>query len=140
MGTFGARMNELANQVGRGKITAKVTVDQIYARRQHQTADYAHPGGGEAFFLRNALMSTYSEALQRVAMTLFNGNIQREFIDYAERLDSARQDRTPIELGNLRGSGRAEVLVGGAYIYRRPARVGRLSRRELNARKRGHRR
>lgn len=140
MGDFVERMTALGHLVGRGRIEARVTVDQIYARRQHQDATLAHPGGGEAFYLKRALEATYREHLQRVAMQLFQGNVQQLFVRYAENLDSARKDRTPVELGNLRESGRAEVLVGGAFIYRRPAPVGRMSRKTLNARHRSRRR
>ena len=137
-GTFEPRMRELAMLVGRGRITARTKFDQIYARRQHQTASFAHPNGGEAFFLRNHLQATANEHLQVVAMQLFRGNVQARFIEYAEKL--SKGGNVPAELGTLRGSGSAEVLVGGAYIYRRPARIRRMSRRELNSRIRRPRR
>src|SRR6266487_4314370 len=100
MGDFGAKMRELGNLVGRGKITAKVTVDQIYARRQHETADYAHPGGGQAFFLRDALENTAKAQIEKVADEILKGDVQPSFISYANKLAEESSRLTPVELGN----------------------------------------
>jgi hypothetical protein len=138
MGTFEARMRELSGLVGKGVIEAKVDVKQLYAQRQHQGANYAHPRGGQAFYLRDALMGTYREHLQRVAMALFTGGTRQQFISYSEQLARESSKRTPVELGNLKKSESATVKEQGRIIYRRPAKQPKMSRKQLNSRIRLH--
>lgn len=132
-------MTELKRLVGDGTIESSVRVNQIYARRQHQGTHLNHPAGGEALFLRKALMSTHREHLARVAMTIFRGNVQAEFIRYAERMATESKRRTPVELDNLRQSDSTKVKVQGRIIYNRPAKQKRLSRTALNKRVRAPR-
>lgn len=138
MGTFEARMRELSDQVGQGTIEAQVKVSQLYAQRQHQGAHFNHPRGGEAFYLKNALMANYREHYQRVAMELYRGNVQALFIRFGERVASDSSKRTPVELGNLKESDSVKVKVQGRVIYSRPARKPKMSRTQLNRRIRLH--
>lgn len=133
-GTFAERMQELSKLVGAGKITTKVTFDQVYARRQHEGALYAHPRGGGPYFLRDAMASKHRIHLQRVAMELFRGNTQVLYIRLGEDVATEAAGNAPIELGNLRQSASVKVLAGGRTIYSRPAQQRRLTRAELNRR------
>lgn len=132
-------MTELKRLVGDGPIESQVRVNQVYARRQHQGVHLNHPAGGEALFLRKALMSTYREHLARVAMTILRGNVQAEFIRYGERLAKESRSRTPVELDNLRQSDSVKVKVQGRVVYNRPQKQKRLSRTALNQRVRAPR-
>lgn len=133
---FVARMTELKKRVGPGKISSEVKVNQVYARRQHQGVHLNHPAGGKALFLRSALYDTHREHLRQVAAEIFKGNVQSMFIRYAERMASESRKNTPVELDNLSKSDSATVKVGGAVIYRRPAKQARISRTVLNKRTR----
>lgn len=137
-GSFEARMNELSKLVGDGKITTTVRVDQAYARRQHQNPLYAHPRGGEPFFLHNALMALHKVHIQRVAQELFRGNAQVLYIRLGEDVAQRGSTNTPRELGNLARSYAVTVKVGGRIIYRRDPEQRRLTRAELNGRVRLH--
>lgn len=133
-GSFFERTEELKKLIGRGQISGEVKVSQVYARRQHQNPQYAHPNGGQAFYLRDALRGETRPHLQRTAQTLYRGGIQAEFIGFVERVENKAADLTPEELGTLKGSGSVKVKVGGATIYSRAARVAKLSRTALNKR------
>jgi hypothetical protein len=133
-GSFNDRMTELKKLVGTGKIEASLTVSQAYAQYQHEGVGLAHPRGGEAHFLTNALNATYKELYSRVAQGLFRGNVQQDFIKYTDTLNTATADRTPVELDNLRRSGASAVKVGGRFIYQRAAAQRKLTRSELNNR------
>lgn len=137
-GSFEQRMRELSRLVGDGKITTTVKVDQAYARRQHQTASYAHPRGGGPFFLHNPFMALHRIHIQRVAQELFRGNAQVLYIRFGEDVAQRGSKEAPLELGNLRRSFSVSVKVGGRFIYRRDAAQRRLSRAELNNRVRLH--
>lgn len=133
-GSFVERIEELKKLVGKGTISGEVKVSQLYARRQHQNPQYAHPGGGQAFYLRDALNDEARSHLARVAQGLYRGNIQSDFIGFVERTASTASDLTPQELGTLKGSGSTKVKVQGRIIYSRSARIGKLSRTALNKR------
>lgn len=139
-GSFNDRMTELKKLVGIGKIEASVTYAQAYAQFQHEGVGLRHPRGGEAHFLANALNATYKEFYDRVAMGLFRGNVQQDFIQYTDRLNTAAAERAPIELDNLRRSGAAAVKVGGRFVYQRQASQRKLTKTELNNRVRLHHR
>lgn len=134
--TFFARMAELKEKVGQGKISSEIKVNQVYARRQHQGIHLNHPAGGQALFLRTALMSTHQSHYRQVAAELFDGNLRALFIRYAERVARESRGRTPVELGNLKNSDSTKVRERGRVIYRRPAERPRLSRTVLNRRTR----
>lgn len=135
-GNFEERIQTLSRLVGRGIISLELKVDQVYAAYQHFRADLSHPGGGQAYYMRDAVLSSYDALYQDVAAELFSGNVQALFIRHGERMAGKTADNTPVELGNLRRSGSVTVKVGGGVIYRRPAAVARMSRSTLNRRKR----
>ncbi len=139
-GSFDERMAELSKLVGRGIVATEWSVNQLYARYQHHGAHLRHPGGGKAFFLRDALYRSHDGHLADVARQLFSGNVQALYIRYGEQVARKSSADTPVELGNLNRSDSVKVKVGGATVYHRPARQRRMTRAQLNARQRRNRR
>lgn len=133
-GDFVEGIEELKKLIGRGLISGEIKVSQLYARRQEMSAHYAHPRGGQAFFLRDALRAEVNPTLNRVARGLYNGGIQADMITFVEHVASGAVDRMPQELGTLKGSTSTKVKVGGSVIFAQPARIAKLSRTALNRR------
>jgi hypothetical protein len=126
------------DQVGRGKLVGKLTVNQVYAKYQHERPDLNHPRGGTWWYLKMSFFTHYSNYLQRIAVALLNGDPEDEMAQSMEHLNTAMSSRTPILFNNLRRSGRPRVYSNGAKVYDRAAWQGRLSKAQLRAlRRRG---
>lgn len=135
MADFFARMDELAEMVGHGDLTGTVSVDQVYARFQHEGLDLYHPRGGQALYLQQPLMSHKDRYLQSVADGVLDDGGRDAMIRAVEDLaeDGGVATHAPVELGDLRASGHPSVSSDGAVVYDRPPRQHRLSEEELRA-------
>lgn len=127
----------LMDQVGRGKLTGKLVVDQVYARYHHERLDLHHPRGGGPKYLERPLLAHYGDWLQRVADEVLTGNPEQAMAECMESFNGAMSRSAPILFNNLRRSGNPRVYSRGALVYNRPAWQHRLSREELRALRRG---
>lgn len=138
--TFGARIDELKELVGRGDLKGTVIVDQVYAAVQHNALNFAHPRGGQAQYLTAPLMDHHAGYLQRYADQLLEDGGVQAVIDATEDLaeDGGVAIRAPVLYSNLRASGHPVVTSDGLVVYDRPPRQHRLSEDELKAIYREH--
>lgn len=130
--TFDARIAELQDRVGTGKLTSSLEVDQIYAHYQHEGLDFEHPAGGQAKYLEQPWMGSASDFARRWAKGLLEPDgLKSEAIAIAE--DGSRMvfEHAPFEFGDLRASGHPTVDDDGVTAYDRPPLVGRLSKEDL---------
>jgi hypothetical protein len=141
-GDFTQRIDELRHRVGSGRLEGKVTVDQVYARYQHEGLELGHPRGGMARYLSQPLLDNHSEYLQTYADRVFNDEDggRSAFVEAMENLAEEGGVATfaPVEFSNLRASGHPEVHDGEDVVYDRPPRQARLTEEEIRELKRLH--
>lgn len=137
-GTFGARVEDIAMFVGEGTLVGRVTVDQVYARYQHERLDLFHPRGGGPGYLRNPLFRRSGEFLNRLAsrLSLGRGGLAEAMGWSMEQLCSDVAREAPVEFSDLRFSGAPRVMDEGLIVYDRPPIIGRLSKEQLQAKNR----
>jgi hypothetical protein len=135
-GTFSARIDELRKSVGSEKLTAAVSVNQVYAHAVHEHQEWHHPRGGSAKYLERPLMDHFRDYLDDYAKTVLHDGGQPAMKRSAEHLSDEVELNAPREWGDLMGSGRPSVEQGGRTIYERAPKVGRLSKAELAAKSR----
>lgn len=152
MGTFDFNTRELQKLVGTGDLVGKVTVDQVYARAQHEgdwvTGPLAghrirrHPWGGGGNYLRGPLFEQYPEYLQGIADTVLDeegDGPQDGMKEAVQKLAAQVLHRAPVWLDNLRRSAAAEVTDNEQQVFYLPPGQKRLSAEELAAMARGRR-
>jgi hypothetical protein len=152
-GDFAARITQLQEAVGTGPLEIKVQFDQPYAvvmetghwinyrgwgsppeGEGEKTIEHFHGGGSH--FLRNGLYGTFTQACQRMADHVLDGDpgsLIRAAADGGEAICTAASAGAPIEFGDLRESDHLQVFDDGALVFDRPAPVGPLSSSELAA-------
>jgi hypothetical protein len=135
-GTFSARIDELRQTVGGGKLTGTCTVDQVYAHYQHERLNLVHPRGGGPKFLERPLMDHFRDYLDDYAKTVLRDGGQPAMKRSMEHLSDEVALSAPREWGDLMLSGRPSVEQGGRTIYDRAPKVGRLTKEELKAKSR----
>jgi hypothetical protein len=135
-GTFTARIDELRHKIGSDKIVASCTVDQVYAKYQHERMELHHPRGGSAKYLQKPLMDRYRDYLDDYAKTVLHDGGQPAMERAARDLVAQVEVHAPREWGDLRKSGHGQVTQGGRTIYDRPPKAARLTKEELRAKSR----
>lgn len=136
MADFFERMEHLIGTVGIGSLSSECEADQIYARYQELGADFRHPGGGQAFAMRDSVFGNETQIMETFAETLLTedgSDIKRGAERNAEKIAASYFEKAPIEFGDLKGSAHPTVVDDGAVIYDRPPAVHRLSEDELRA-------
>lgn len=133
MGTFDARMAELEELVGEGKLVGRVVVDQQYAQDQHETLTYHHPGGGKARFLGDPFFQSNARYMERLSDNVLQGSLQGAMERNMEDLAGDVFEQAPFEFGDLKASGHPIVTSDGVTVYDRPPAVHRLADPELDA-------
>lgn len=138
---FAEGVKELDELVGRGKLTGKLVVDQIYAKYQHERLDLRHPRGGSARFLAGPLFTNHRSYLERLAKAALTGELERAMLDCVESLNGSMSAAAPINHNNLRRSGSPRVTSEGQLVAYREPQQRRLTEQELKALRRrgGHR-
>lgn len=131
MGTFNERTRELADLIGSGKMVARVEVDQVYAKYQHERLDLKHPSGGKAMFLRDPLYSTAPDSLHHLASRLLLEGPLPGMQHAAEAVANGVREQAPIEFGDLKNSSHVTVEDSGVIVHDRPPVAGRLTPGEL---------
>jgi hypothetical protein len=138
-GTFTDRMRALEDQVGPGRLTGSVVVDQVYAKYQELREDLRHPGGGQAHYLQGSLYDDLDAHMQRLTSSLVTEDgsaVRKGMENVAEAVAHGVYERAPFEFGDLKASPHPTVTDDGATIYDRPPMVHRLTDDELRAK--GH--
>jgi hypothetical protein len=132
-GDFAAKMDELAERVGSGKLIGDVVVDQIYAKYQHESLDLRHPRGGQAKYLSQPLLDNRDDYLRRIARTVLDDGGVEGMRSSMEDLagEGGVSSRAPVLWGDLRRSGAPSVTSDGTEVYARPPHARRLSEQEL---------
>jgi hypothetical protein len=123
-------------QVGEGHLIGYLTIDQVYAKYQHERPDLIHPRGGSAYYLRDTFQARYALYLRKIAKAFLHGDPDEAMAEAMESFDRARIRATPVLYRNLRRSGHPRVYSRGRKVYDRPPAQHRLSREELRAQRR----
>lgn len=140
MGDFVQRIDELLERVGEGRLRGTVTIDQVYARYQHERGDLSHRVGNSQYLAR-PLNTNYRSYFQEIAdHVLEPAGPVHGMTMAAEALANASGTQTPVELFNLARSQSVSVRDQGALVYHRAPRQRRLSDAELRQLHRGRRR
>jgi hypothetical protein len=132
-------VGKLLRDVGTGDLSGHVEFDQIYAHWQHEGWRFKHPRGGQAGYLRDALLENYRRYLQRAASMAVNSDgshIRTAMVLNMESLSNAAEEKAPHQFGNLEKSGHPSVTDKGEIIYDRPPKQHRLTEREIRAERR----
>jgi hypothetical protein len=136
-GTFSERISALREMVGNGeRLTGSVTVDQIYAHRQHEDLSYHHARGGQAKYLEKPLFDHYRDYLADYAKTVLRDGGQPAMRRSMEHLSDQVEILAPREWGDLLKSGAPKVTLGERTIYDRAPKAARLTAEELKAKSR----
>src|SRR4051794_105839 len=128
--TFDARLRELSERIGHGKLVGKLTVDQIYALAIHSGFWRSGPlagvtnrprHGGETHFVTNALQHNAERYRPTPAhAALEPGGLRDAMVENVEDWARDAAARTPRESGVLAASGHPVVTIGDAVVYDRP--------------------
>lgn len=128
-GTFDERMAQLAEMVGDGDLTMKVSFPGPYAAAQHEGGWVSGPlaghrikrwttGGTGPKFLQGPLTEGEAEYLERLAAgTLEEEGLERAMVRNAEDLADESSNRAPRLTGALEESPSIEVTSNGATIF-----------------------
>lgn len=126
-------MRILNDHIGKGKLKARVVIDQIYAKDQHESLHYKHPRGGGAKFLERALFEGAPGHYQDLADHL----LDPEGPSMVDTMQSVGRDlvrgaaeRSPRLFGALAQSGELRVLEGTRIVRRDAPDRARLSESE----------
>jgi len=135
-GTFTQRIDELEKRLGTGTLTGSVTVDQVYAKYQHERMELHHPKGGQAKYLQAPLMAHFRDYLTDYAKTVLSDGGQAAMKRSMEHLSDEVETSAPREWGDLAKSGSPKVTQGGRVLYDRAPKAARLTKEELRAKSR----
>jgi hypothetical protein len=131
---------EILDMVGDGKLSGTLTIDQVYAKYQHERLDLHHPRGGKARYLADPFVENYRLYLQRIAdHVLEPDGMVDAMADVLDSLSSASARETPVEFYNLARSHGVVVRDRGAIARQRRPAQGRLSKDELREQRKGRR-
>lgn len=129
-------LEDLIRRTTGPRIKSTTTVNQPYAQDQHETMYYRHPRGGMAKYLENPMFAEYREWLQDFANGVLDEGADIEQ-DWANKVGRALQGvvkkNAPREFGDLMDSAALLVKSGGTIVMDLPAKQGRLSEQELDA-------
>jgi hypothetical protein len=135
-GDFARSMDLLIEQAS-GKWRASCEVDQVYAHYQEVHAEFRHPRGGQAFYLRDSLY------LGNHGRTIASLLLSEDGLDPAGALTRVAEDiaksvvrLAPREFHDLRMSGHPKVTRDGNVVYDRAPYVRRLSTSQLKGKSR----
>lgn len=115
-GSFFERTKYLEDQVGTGKLVARIEVDQPYAEEVHRKSS-------RPLYLSGPFMAAafgYMGRIANSAITSGGSNIQDEFVKISEDLSKLIAINAPILTGRLRASGSPSVISNGSRVYYRP--------------------
>jgi hypothetical protein len=134
VGTFVGRIQVLRDNVGSGKLTGHLEVNQRYAADQHWHDEYIHPDGGKAFYLRDPLFAQEVENMERLARGVLEEEgkgLADAMMDCMEHLSRGVEIEAPLEFFDLARSGHPSVTHNGEIIKDRAPHRHRLTDEEL---------
>lgn len=126
----------LRQRTGGARVKARVVVDQVYAKFQHESLDLRHPNGGRAKYLEGPLFEGYPASMAEFAEGLLRVEEEtagRRWASTGRSLVRGVRENAPDEYGALRRSAALTVTEGRSVIVEEPAEVHRLSEAELRA-------
>lgn len=127
----------LRQRTGGARVKAKVTVDQIYAKYQHESLDLEHPRGGRAKYLEAPLFEGYNQSIEEFALGLLRVEEEtagRRWAGTGRDLVRAVGTEAPIEFGELRRSASLVVTEGRKVVIDEPASAHRMTDTEIHDR------
>lgn len=139
VGTFQKRMTYLGSLVGRGNMTGKLIVDQVYAQNQHESLHFKHPRGGKAKYLEEPFLQHYRTYCGYIADSLLDSGPTPGMVKAMEALSEQVTINAPVLHNYLRQSGHPIVYDDGVTVYNRPPLVHRLTEAEIRAQTRNDR-
>lgn len=138
-GTWRARLDQLARNVGEGALVGRYAVDQRYAAYQHAHKNLRHPRGGGPDYVSIPLQARHREWYRGIASGLLDGSAPVRMADAMDDLDGQVRILAPIDENDLRRSGQYTVTSDGGVVIQQAPEVPRLSDAQLRAKKRGSR-
>lgn len=129
-----ASLERLERAVGDGDLSMSITMNQRYAKYQHERMDLFHPHGGKDHYLTDPLFDHVRQimgALARAAITSRGSNLRVEMVEQVEAWVARSRVQTPIWWGDLPNSHAPTVVDDGARVYARPPKARRLTDEEL---------
>lgn len=133
MGDFAQRIGYLRQVVGAGNLEARVTVNQVYAKYQHEGLDLKHPRGGRAKYLGGPVLEHQRRWMQLVADKILVDGGRSGMIEVGKLLVNEVYLNAPVEFNDLKNSGACTVTHEGRVIYRQLPNVPRLTEAQLRA-------
>lgn len=137
-GTFQEKTARWMDNPGGGRLVGKITIDQVYARYQHERRLH-HPRGGGPKFLTRALVGEVNRGMQTLASATLRGDLNIAMTRVTERVVQRAIRDEPKEFGDLAKSATVKTIDRGAIVYERRGEH-RLSEKEIEARRAGRRR
>lgn len=135
---FTERMEQLAREVGDGRLTGRVGVDQRYAEVQERNESFTHPRGGQARYLEASLQAQQVSGMQHLAREVITENGSRvtdAMRDITEEISRYETKFAPVDTGALRKSAHPTVEDEGHVVYDRPPVQPRLTDEQLRRRR-----
>lgn len=129
-----AGLRELSEQVGHGKLEARIVVDQVYAHYQEVDESLDHPRGGQAHALGETIIGGQGKAMRTLAeraITPDGSELVSAAIDVTDGWVREYEQRAPKEFLDLSRSGHPIVTDDGETVYDKAPAVARLSEEEL---------
>lgn len=117
-GTFKARIDDLQELVGQGKLVMRVNVHQPYAAAEHQRFYYRHPRGGMPDYLQTPFEVQHGEMLDLLAEGF--PEIIPAAIDAVGKFEEWVQTYAPVHFDVLRNSCNLYVEDDGSTLYDKP--------------------
>lgn len=121
-------LEHFLHEVGNGAITAHLTVNQVYAHRQHVEKTWKHPRGGMAGYLEGPLELESALLFQMMADHLVSAtgsDIVEGMIGVSEKMNRMVEDNAPRKYEILRYSGHPQVYDNDRIVYDRPPKQER---------------
>lgn len=125
--------------VGRGTLTLSITVDQRYAKKQHQDPTLRHPEGGKAFYLRDPLFELAPQMVEEMAdraITRDGSDLRGAAVDMVQVWAHAVRLESPHWWGDLANSGHPVVTDDDTVVYERQPKARRLTDEEIRLKNR----
>lgn len=141
IGQVMASLERLERAVGDGDLSMSITMNQRYAKFQHERMDLKHPHGGKHHFLTDPLFDHVRQilgALAMAAVTARGSALRAAMVHQVEAWAVRSVAQTPIWWGDLPNSHAPEVVDDGEIVYRRPPKARRLTDEELKLKNRWH--
>lgn len=117
-GDFTAKIDELIERVGRGRLTMRGNVHQPYAAAEHQRQYYRHPRGGMPDYLATPFEAGREGMLEELAEAF--PDLNEGAISVVQNFEDWVQEFAPVQFDVLRNSVNLYVEEDGASYFEKP--------------------